>query len=487
MNPLTIIFLAIITYVIMFGRMKKQIYLNLLILYCFLEISNLKGNFAGESDFTRETFAGIVFFLYSIYYGYAMQIKIPQKIFYSAVAFLFVVLLSCLYEVVVPFEYPIVLDGNWEGWALSGVQPKVLTDISLESIVKPYIKVFIFTVSVVIMKTVCNREDYIFCIKRLLILSCLWIGYGYIEFFLKNMLGLSEQMHSLVNFMCGNGGENNPEGKAYFRDGSYSISGFTREPSHFSRSIYIFNLIALIYWKYIQHINIPQKAKIERNIKRYLVASLFIYIMSGSFSVVWYIFILGVFYLILKNELHNINPYKIIKLSVIMFALVAFIAAFAYYMAISTDTYFGERMNLTMLQLEGFAKGGAVMDVAGEHSSFVRFYSIIYVFENTLHRPFLGLSPDIQMAMDTSVTLFSYIGILGILAWWYFIYSGPNKLVKYDPWFILVFIFVGGTPLPAGNPINDVHIVLMLECTSLYCMYESSVNNKSAIEGRSNV
>lgn len=469
MPPFALIVVFVVILIFLLSRTKRAVYFNLLIFYCFLDISFLQGVFIfglADSNLSFARVVGIVFSFYAIYYAWATHIRIHSGIMLFGVLFLFLASIGTIYEILDPYTGEILVDGDWDSFvAGQAVMSKPI--LLVNDVIKAYVKLGLFVFNVFVFKTIVRDKDLIRILHVILRLSYLVVAFGFVEYIMKNVLEMPFDLYYGLDFFFG-GQDSAKAVIPYIRGDSYNLVGFTRESSHFVVSLYCFSGMYLLYQK-IRRTYLGKGVFILAVSRLYFPAIVALMILSGGATAILALFILGVLYIALRFNLYRMAG-KSIALSLfgLLFLLYSGYLALDY---VSQDpsSYFGQRVNLTMNVLETLMSGTFMMPAGIAYdSSFPRFLSIIETFRNYVDRPLVGLGMSVQIAHDTTVVLLSDVGLLGVLAWIVFVTRSAARS-KYDYVFFSIYIFLMGIPSGVGNPLIQFYFVVWIEATRLYC------------------
>lgn len=469
MPPFAIIVTIVTILIVLLSKSRKDTYLRLLILYCFLDIGWFQGVFLKgleSSNLSCARVIGLVFTAYSVYFFATSRARMPGHVFLSGFAFLVLALAGTIYGILIPWNGQVVPDGLWDTY-IAGKVSLVTLEINLMDSLKSYTKVALFVANACIFKALCTKEDVVRILRSLLMLACIVVSYGVLEYVLKNVLNLAWETYAFLDFFFG-GQDTAQASPVHMRGDAYGLYGFTRETAHFVTVMYLYGGAWLLYEK-IRKTWAARGMEIAP-VPRLLPAGiLFCILLSGGGSGMVAPLVLAMIYYALRKDLYRVTLPKLL-----LFA--AFIAAFVYlgmnlleWLSEDPDSYIGSRYLLSKNVLEVMMAGQFVMPEGTFDSTLPRFLSIIEVFRNTLDRPLLGMGFEAQSCHDTTVQMFSDCGLLGMIAWWKFATSGRDMRQRTDFVFVLLYIFVMGLPLGTGNPMHQFYLIVWIEATRLYC------------------
>lgn len=245
MTLMTFISLVILIYILLKKDNLKVKYVKLITLLSIIEVIMLNGYFIDFEDkgISVKFFLDILVGIASIYYIYKEKIKINKFLFFWIIFLLICVLLGVFLEIIMPYDQPIVnyvSEGNWDGYVL-GKMNKAMINISWSNVFLLYFKVLVYCLVVFIVKTTFIKVDIIYIVNNIIKVGRFIIYYGYIEYFIKNILNQIDVISNFNIILTG------VSGQISNNDDLYRLIGITAEPSYFILSIFtllVFNLIA---------------------------------------------------------------------------------------------------------------------------------------------------------------------------------------------------------------------------------------------------
>lgn len=469
MPPFSLLIIITIIGIFVLSKNKRNIYINLLIMYCFLDIAWLQGVFITglpDSNLSCARVVGILFTFYSLYYAWSTHINISQRVFIVGFIFLVIASLGSIYELLLPYDGQVLVGGNWDAYiAEEASTSKVIFNAS--DAIKAYSKVIIFAINAYIFKSIYKPDDLIIVLYKIIRLSYIIIFFGVMEYILKNVFNMPFEVYDILDSFFG-GQDSSKAIIPYLRGETYNLQGFCRESSHFVVSLYCFSGIYLLYKK-IDKVCTKKRKYIPKVSSAYLPLVVTDMFLSGGATAIWGLFVLAILYIVLRLDFYQMKI-KNCFLVIIGLSMVLYLSYYALdYLSQDSTSYLGMRVNLTRNVLETMLAGSVTMQAGTFDSSLPRFFSVIEVFKNFLDRPLLGLGIDVQSCHDTTVKMLSDIGLFGVFAWISFVMTGRSKRIKYDLFFIVIYIFLMGTLSGVGDPLIQFYFLVVIESTSLYC------------------
>lgn len=464
---LTTIFLSVI---LIYFLLKKDIlkikYVKLIALLSVVEVIMLNGYFIGFEDkgISAKFFLDILVGFVSIYYIYKEKIKINKFLFFWIISLLTCVLLGIFLEVIMPYDEPIINYGvvTWDGYVL-GTMDKSMLIISWSNVFLLYFKILVYCLVVFIVKTTFVKSDIIHILNSIIKVGRFIIYYGYIEYFIKNILNQIDIISNFNVILTGLSGQISTSSD------SYRLIGITAEPSYFIVSIFtllIFNLIANEIKKENKFIYIVTYKNFE------VILALFLLYLSGGFSFAWYLLIFIIAYFMLKQKIYIISWKKFFKIIIVgTFFLGIVIYIINYIISLGGDTNsFSNRMANIIEVVDYLWEYGIVInsELVEETSNVARLTSIYDVFNDFLNRPILGLGIGIQAAFSGIVTMLAEFGILGCYILYKIVTFKINKDIKYDYVLLSFYFIIANIPIGGKSIGYEIFSIILIESTKFY-------------------
>ena len=465
MTLMTFISLVILIYILLKKDNLKVKYVKLITLLSIIEVIMLNGYFIGfeGKGISVKFFLDILVGIVSIYYIYKEKIKINKFLFFWIIFLLIYVLLGIFLEIIMPYDQPIVnyvSEGNWDGYVL-GKMNKAMINISWSNVFLLYFKILVYCLVVFIVKTTFVRTDIIYILNNIIKVGRFIIYYGYIEYFIKNILN---QIDIITNFNIILTGLS---GQISNSNDLYRLIGITAEPSYFILSIFtllVFNLIA-------NEIKRKDKSICIKTYKSFeIILALFLLYLSGGFSFFWYLFIFILIYFLLKQEVYIISLKRFLKLMMFLIFISSIFIYLLNYISSLNDDAFANRINnaievICYLWQYGIAINSTLI---GETSNVARLTSIYDVFNDFLNRPILGLGIGIQSAYSGVVTMLSEFGILGCYILYKIVTFKVNKHIKYDYVLLGCYFIIANIPIGVKSIGYETFSIILIEVTRFY-------------------
>lgn len=464
MPILSAITIMLITHIFLCKRTKKGVYISLLTLDIIFQIAWPEGYFIGSGDTHFATSQAIVemcLFIYAIYYLLGTNVHIPKTVFYGGIIFLFFILMGTIYEVLFPVDFPIINNyDQWDAYAY-GKTNKEAISIDIKKQIQFYYTLINYLINVFIIKSIFTKTELIYIGRKIskVFKGIVILGMG--EFVLKNILSMPETYFIIKGYILGK--SNNAVQEPTMRGALYSLEGITSEPSHFILTLFFFCVVGCMLYKY------EDKLHACFGIKKYILGSVFLMVLSGGFSAFWYIFMLTLVFLVLKYELYKMDWHMATRYIKYIVVLV-FVGAVVLYTLLSTVPGYEYRLNSAIQVVEYLTSNRVVMPEQLD-SSLPRLMSCYDVFMDFLERPLLGLGMGIQSAHDSFATMLSFFGCLGTFAGTRFILLKGRFVKHYDIVMLVLLYFVSGIPLGFTDlqvPLIALNQIYIFELTSIY-------------------
>ena len=477
----SILLIVYMGYILLAGGSSKEKYLSFLVLATVMAIAMPQGYLLmiGDTEISSlRKLSGLVCFLYGLYYILIHRMQLPQKLVFRTGLLLASLMAGILAALVYPYTEPIIPplpDYSWDLYTV-GQCPKIVSPLEVGNAFRLYLGVVMFLGIVASVKIICNDDDLIAILKRVIVYSQPLAYYGIFEFIEKNILGNLTLTYDINEIIFGVGESTFVHA---FIKGSdlYVLQGVTKEASHFILSMFVIALSILI-WNKIQAVRFNKSGISVYHV--YLLLLIILMILSGGFSAWWCLFILFLVYFslrydIYKKTLRESIPYIIMTLMVV-FSVVGGILFF-----------FGEEMEYAIARTEDvlytinvLATSGtlAAIGAEGEISTFSRLTSIFDVTSSFVDRPLFGLGIGFQFALAAFPTMLSDLGIVGIVLWFRVLLVSERGLQqKYDLMFLSLFVVVWGVFFGAATLYVELYTLVLFECTRLYATQQMQTDH----------
>ena len=329
--------------------------------------------------------------------------KVSKSLFAWVLLFFLLFFASIFYELFFPYEN-LIMDNNttgpgWDGY-LIGHTIKTHVTVRVAPLISYMINIIACTIAVYVLKTKLSNEELLYIIKKINRYLWLVLFLCVIEFVIKNILN-SAIYSDVIGFFLGT--DNNTFSGLMERGDLYQLQGVSREPAHLAFALYW-----CIIFQGVEY-HILERKKIDGRYILKLMLSVFLLVVSGSFSSYVYIAILLLLYLL--NIKNRIAKYFIIvaSLSILSFGVIWLVSN------VDTSLYLGQRIEFVFVGLEAISN--EQFFGYGTNSVLARFVSIYDVGKDFLQRPILGLGPMIQVSHSGLINILSDMGVLGFLVW----------------------------------------------------------------------
>lgn len=465
MTLMTFISLVILIYILLKKDNLKVKYVKLITLLSIIEVIMLNGYFIDFEDkgISVKFFLDILVGIASIYYIYKEKIKINKFLFFWIIFLLICVLLGVFLEIIMPYDQPIVnyvSEGNWDGYVL-GKMNKAMINISWSNVFLLYFKVLVYCLVVFIVKTTFIKVDIIYIVNNIIKVGRFIIYYGYIEYFIKNILNQIDVISNFNIILTG------VSGQISNNDDLYRLIGITAEPSYFILSIFtllVFNLIANEIKRKDKYIYIRTYKNFE------IILGLFLLYLSGGFSFFWYLFIFILIYFLLKQKVYIISLKRFLKLIIFLIFISSVFIYLLNYMLTLTDNALANRINNAIEVVYYLWQYGIAINsvLIGETSNVARLTSIYDVFNDFSNRPILGLGIGIQSAYSGVVTMLSEFGILGCYILYKIVTFKMNKHIRYDYMLLSCYFIIANIPIGVKSIGYEIFSIVLIEATRFY-------------------
>lgn len=464
------IYIFILCKILLFSPSFKCAYASNVAILFFIELVYNQGYFIkiGTSEFTLQFVQSTIIFLFSVIY-IVLQYKHNDKVLISLIVFLMMPLLSILLQFILPYSGDILPTssgtGSWDEYVLGHVSMCKYKFETMPYVVN-YLKIIIYGMMIYVMKMIFVPTDIYALLTRIIRWSLVVVIYGYIEMIMKNFLLMPQEAYKFTEFLFGvSEATYSWQNAIVMADGWYKLQGFTREPSHYVISLFIFSLLILIAIKYQKNTKVPTP-------KYYYVELALVGIilpLTGGMSSIWCIVSLIFVYMILYMD-RNVSFAKILKGVCTLFFVTVVIGICIYYLLNSSDAILIERFSRALDTASVLAVSQNVIFLTGmDVSTLARFTSTIVCLDIWLDNPLLGLGKGIMSAHDFTATMLVNIGLLGCASWYYYLTSCFYGKGKYDHFLLITLLLIIFLPIgPNGGWFMFLYFFLIVEATALY-------------------
>lgn len=476
----SVLLLIYMGYILLAGGSSKEKYLSFLALATIMAIAMPQGYLllVGDTEISSlRKLSGLMCFLYGLYYILLHKIQLPQKLVFRTGMLLASIMAGVFVALVYPYTEPIIPplpDYSWDLYTI-GECTKIVAPLEIGNALRLYLGVVMFLGVVATVKLICDDDDLLNVLRKVIVYSQPLAYYGIFEFVEKNILGNLTLTYDINEIIFGVGESTFTHA---FTKGSdlYVLQGVTKEASHFILSMFVIALSILI-WNKIQAVRFNKSGISVYHV--YLLLLIILMILSGGFSAWWCLFILFLIYFslrydIYKKTLRESIPYIIVTLMVVLSVIGGILF------------FFGEEMEYAIVRTEDvlytinvLATSGtlAAIGAEGELSTFSRLTSIFDVTSSFVDRPMLGLGIGFQFALAALPTMLSDLGIVGIILWFrVLLVSGRGLQQKYDLMFLSLFVVVWGVFFGAATLYVELYTMVLFECTRLYATQQKQTD-----------
>lgn len=461
---MTILSFIIIAYIIYFCFFEKadieDKYFQLLGITAAVEILNMASPFLqiGSSTMSIQFALEGMLIVYSIKYLKYKQLKVNFELFKLSLLFYAVCVGGILYEIISPYDVPIVNHTtylSWDGLSL-GVSNKSLVEISWGWTILCFYKVLFFLTQVLTFKLVINDKRLVELLGKIIKIVYVDVYCGWMEFVVRNVINMEYVTYVYTLVTHGKYVETT------YRNDITALCGLEKEPAHFVITLFILS-ICMVIWNEIAVNNIHMKKYGLRN----FIFIFPIMILSGGFSCLWLLPMFVICRFFIKNRGKTIFQAEIIKK--LFVALGIFLVGWSLIsLIIENSEYFQEKIYY-MDQTINFLLSGKLIYSAQYTSSImsrlVSIYDTIYDFIN---RPVLGLGLGVEICHGGLGNLLSQSGILGAFILYKIFNYSRYKGQKYDRILLLVYVFLVNLPLDLYIYPYTIFYLIIYESTSLY-------------------
>ena len=447
----SLIIAGILIYIAVFskGTIISKFY-KIFTIDCVVRLFFLQGYFIKIGNREISTAADVcdwVLLLYAIMILFDSRKLLNNKVVIAGLCFFAMSVISIFCELLFPYDGLLLpkqnLTYNWDFY-IFGKCSMIQYYPSVIDYAYHFRHLLIFLIIVTAFKMVFNISYFLRAYMNVIRLAKYGIYYGWLEFFLKNIVNAPTITYDFAAIMFGVDEE--AVAKAFSKGVFYALQGFTREPSHFN--VFIFSVVMLMILGFFikenlkdsMHINLPYS-------KLTIISGILLLLMTGGFSAVWFIFILPLGTAMLMRRrisITSILKYRGVILSGICCCVV-------FLCMIANNDYFTTRLQnafhvLSFISNPSGSTAGLVQACKGDGSTVSRFISIYEGINIFMHRPLLGLGYKIQDFHDNTITYLVNMGLIGYCFFWRFLVSAI-KSVKYDKLYLGVVFIIGGLPI----------------------------------------
>lgn len=447
----SLIIIAVLTYIAVFSKGTTICkFYKIFTIDCAVRLFFLQGYFVKIGNREISTAADVcdwVLLLYAIMILFDSRKLLNNKVVIAGLCFLAMSVISIFCELAFPYDGLLLpkqnLMYNWDLY-IFGKCSMIQYYPSVMDYAYHFRHLLIFLIIVAAFKMVFNISHFIRAYMNVINIAKYGIYYGWLEFFLKNIVNNPSITYDFAAVMFGVDKE--AVAKAFSKGIFYALQGFTREPSHFN--VFIFSVVMLMILGFFIKENMKDTINIKLPYSRLtIISGILLLLMTGGFSAVWFVFILplGTSVLVIRR----INITSILKhKGAILFGICCCVVFL--FMIVNND-YFTERLQnafhvLAFISNPSGSTAGLVQACKGDGSTVARLISIYEGINIFVHRPLLGLGYKIQDLHDNTITYLANMGLIGYYLFWRFLISSI-KSVKYDKLYLGLVFIIGGLPV----------------------------------------
>lgn len=473
----SILLIVYMGYILLAGGSSKEKYLSLLVLATLMAIAMPQGYLlmVGDAEISSlRKLSGLICFLYGLYYISIHRMKIPQKVMLRVGLLLASLMAGILVALVYPYTEPIIPplpDYSWDFY-IAGECAKIVAPLEIGNALRLYLGVAMFLGMVVSVKVICNDDDLLSVLRKVIIYSQPLAYYGVFEFIEKNILGDLTLTYDINEIIFGVGESTFTH--AFTKGGGfYVLQGVTKEASHFILSMFILSLSILV-WNKVRAVRFNKTGFSLYHV--YLLLLIVLMILSGGFSAWWCLFILFLVYFALRYDVYKKSLRESVPYIAGVLILIASVAGSLLFFFGEEMEYAIERADDVFYTMNVLAASGtlAAIGTEGELSTFSRLTSIFDVTASFIDRPFLGLGIGFQFALAALPTMLSDLGLLGVFLWYRVLSVSAGEVHHhYDFIFLTLFVIVWGIFFGVVTLYVETYVLVLFECTRLYAMRQT--------------
>lgn len=472
----SVLLLIYMGYILLAGGSSKEKYLSFLALATIMAIAMPQGYLllVGDTEISSlRKLSGLMCFLYGLYYLLTHKIQMSQKLIFRTGLLLGSMIAGIMVALVYPYTEPIIPplpDYSWDLYTI-GECTKIVAPLEIGNALRLYLGVVMFLGVVASVKLICNDDDLLNVLRKVIVYSQPLAYYGIFEFVEKNILGNLTLTYDINEIIFGVGESTFTHA---FTKGSdlYVLQGVTKEASHFILSMFVIALSILI-WNKIQAVRFNKSGISVYHV--YLLLLIILMILSGGFSAWWCLFILFFVYLALRYDVYKKSLRESVPYIAGILLLVVSVAGGCLFFFAEELEYAIARTEDVVYTVNILASSGtlAAIGAEGEVSTFSRLTSIFDVTASFVDRPLLGLGIGFQFALAALPTMLSDLGVVGLILWFRLLASSAGRIQqRYDLIFLSVFVVVWGMFFGAATLYVELYVLVLFECTRLYASWQ---------------
>lgn len=430
LNPFSVILVCIVGYIIYISKDEKKRYVNLLILTIVINVLYMQGYFIyiGGSERSYDLVINMLFTLISINYFRKSLPKVHFKTFTWAGLFFLSIFVGLIYFVIDPFHGYVVdstVGYSWDDYA-AGANVEGLPVLHYGTIFFALMYFLEGLLSVVIIRDKLTIDDYQYITGKVIKFLYILFFYGIFEFIIKNFIN-NQILFTLIGGLLGTGSSTYT---ISIERGSFeALQGFSREPSH-----YVFSLFLFLTFIFVKEQYLSRKPFLKREVLTIMITFL-IMLLSGSFAALIYIF--SFLCMLIVYKLAFLSKKKRFVFYVLLFISILGGIAYLATVGLDDDSYLGSRINASFLVLSLLSTDG-LRGMGGLSSALPRFMSIYETGLDFLDRPLLGVGLSVESCHGGWMTFLSYTGLLGVYLWFKMLFAEED----YNKLLVLFFLII---------------------------------------------
>lgn len=430
MNPFSIILVCIIGYILYVSKDEKTCYINFLILTIVINALYMQGYFVyiGGNERPYDLVMNIFFTLISINCFRKYISEVHFKTFTWAGLFFLSIFLGLVYFTMDPFHGYVVdstVGYSWDDYA-AGANVEGLPVLHYGTIFFALMYFLEGLLSVVIIRDKLTIDDYQYITGKVIKFLYILFFYGIFEFIIKNFIN-NQILFTLIGGLLGTGSSTYT---ISMERGSFeALQGFSREPSH-----YVFSLFLFLTFIFVKEQYLSRKPFFKREVLTIIITFL-IMLLSGSFAALIYIF--SFLCMLIVYKLAFLSKKKRFVFYVALFISILGGIAYLATVGLDDDSYLGSRINASFLVLSLLSTDG-LRGIGGLSSALPRFMSIYETGLDFLDRPFLGVGLSVESCHSGWMTFLSYTGLLGVYLWFKMLFAEED----HDKLLVLFFLII---------------------------------------------
>lgn len=337
--------------------------------------------------------------------------------------------------------------------------------------IRPYLFLLQFEVNVIGLKHIYDKNKFILSYVKVVELTKYGVYYGVFEFILKNVIENLTLTYDISEILLGASSLYGYK-EAYEKNGMFVLQGLTEEPSHFNCFLFTYAILIILGNKILK--DYPNYTAMIKYNNISAIVAVFLLIVSGGFSAVWFLLMLVFCYIIVNRKTSDINLVNFIRKRIVAFLYTICLGTVVVLILFQND-YFYRRLQDAFFIVDYIIDADNLLGVAsimgsdeGSGSTFARFISIYVGMDIFFDRPLFGLGIDMQYVHSFTVSFLTNIGILGMYSIYKLLACTGDDKRHYDKLLLFIIFIIGGMPLNIFPIGFSMHWLLLFEITGLY-------------------